>query len=168
MTRVQLPKVRPAPAVHAWKCPGALLAGSVHHTACPCAPTAVVPTVGPRMYAPTPAPEAPSALPIPLPIPVGGLISEVSVGLSSSVECLHPRNGGTQLPFPGLLGCLLHVSSGSPLPFGVLAPFLPPVPASYLQVPILDHYAPAGVVCKVDANRAPADVWEAIAASLPK
>lgn len=44
----------------------------------------------------------------------------------------------------------------------------PPVPLSPLKVPILDHYAPAGVVCKVDANRAPADVWEAIAANLPK
>ena len=35
-------------------------------------------------------------------------------------------------------------------------------------VPILDHYAPSGVVTKVDANRAPEAVWESVAAALPK
>jgi len=35
-------------------------------------------------------------------------------------------------------------------------------------VPILDHYAPFGIVSKVDANRPPAEVWDAIAAVLPK
>ena len=35
-------------------------------------------------------------------------------------------------------------------------------------VPILDHYAPAGVVSKVDANKAPEVVWDSVAAALPK
>ena len=30
------------------------------------------------------------------------------------------------------------------------------------QVPILDHYSPAGVVKKVDANQKPELVWDAI------
>ena len=34
-------------------------------------------------------------------------------------------------------------------------------------VPILDHYAPNGVVSKVDANVAPDQVWESIAKVLP-
>jgi len=34
-------------------------------------------------------------------------------------------------------------------------------------VPILAHYAPAGVVSKVDANTAPENVWESIAKVLP-
>ena len=35
-------------------------------------------------------------------------------------------------------------------------------------VPILDHYAPVGVVSKVDANKAPEAVWDSVAAALPK
>ena len=35
-------------------------------------------------------------------------------------------------------------------------------------VPILDHYSPAGVVTKVDANQKPEVVWDAIDATLPK
>merc|ERR1740138_232668 len=35
-------------------------------------------------------------------------------------------------------------------------------------VPILDHYSPAGVVSKVDANKAPETVWDSVAAALPK
>tara|TARA_B100000795_G_scaffold203131_1_gene156792 strand:+ start:114 stop:1016 length:903 start_codon:yes stop_codon:yes gene_type:complete len=35
-------------------------------------------------------------------------------------------------------------------------------------VPILDHYSPAGVVSKVDANKAPEVVWDSVAAALPK
>merc|ERR1740115_564159 len=35
-------------------------------------------------------------------------------------------------------------------------------------VPILDHYSPAGVVSKVDANKAPEAVWDSVAAALPK
>jgi len=35
-------------------------------------------------------------------------------------------------------------------------------------VPILDHYAPTGVVSKVDANVAPAEVWGSIEKVLPK
>jgi len=35
-------------------------------------------------------------------------------------------------------------------------------------VPILDHYAPAGVVTRVDANKSPADVWSSIDVALPK
>ena len=35
-------------------------------------------------------------------------------------------------------------------------------------VPILDHYSPAGVVTKVDANQKPELVWDAIDAALPK
>ena len=34
-------------------------------------------------------------------------------------------------------------------------------------VPILDHYAPTGVVSKVDANVAPSDVWTSIEKVLP-
>jgi len=34
-------------------------------------------------------------------------------------------------------------------------------------VPILDHYSPAGVVSKVDANKAPEAVWDSVAAALP-
>jgi len=34
-------------------------------------------------------------------------------------------------------------------------------------VPILDHYAPSGVVSKVDANVAPDQVWESVAKVLP-
>ena len=36
------------------------------------------------------------------------------------------------------------------------------------QVPILDHYSPAGVVKKVDANQKPEAVWDLIDAALPK
>jgi len=35
-------------------------------------------------------------------------------------------------------------------------------------VPILDHYSPAGVVKKVDANQKPEAVWDLIDAALPK
>ena len=35
-------------------------------------------------------------------------------------------------------------------------------------VPILDHYTPSGVVTKVDANQAPAVVWESVASALLK
>ena len=35
-------------------------------------------------------------------------------------------------------------------------------------VPILTHYAPAGVVKKVDANTTPEAVWSSIDAVLPK
>jgi hypothetical protein len=34
-------------------------------------------------------------------------------------------------------------------------------------VPILEHYAPTGVVCKVDANQAPEAVWNNVLAVLP-
>ena len=35
-------------------------------------------------------------------------------------------------------------------------------------VPILDHYSPAGVVSRVDADKAPDAVWDSVAAALPK
>merc|ERR1719238_1131476 len=35
-------------------------------------------------------------------------------------------------------------------------------------VPILDHYAPAGVVTKVDADKKPDEVWDSILGALPK
>ena len=35
-------------------------------------------------------------------------------------------------------------------------------------VPILDHYQPAVVVTKVDANKKPDEVWESIAPVLPR
>jgi len=35
-------------------------------------------------------------------------------------------------------------------------------------VPILDHYSPAGVVTKVDANQKPEVVWDLVDAALPK
>ena len=34
-------------------------------------------------------------------------------------------------------------------------------------VPILAHYEPAGVVSKVDANKAPEEVWDDIKVALP-
>jgi adenylate kinase len=34
-------------------------------------------------------------------------------------------------------------------------------------VPILAHYEPSGAVKRVDANKAPAEVWAAIESSLP-
>ena len=34
-------------------------------------------------------------------------------------------------------------------------------------VPILDHYSPAGVVKKVNANQKPEAVWTAVVATLP-